>query len=181
MARRGLVLAAATLLLLRPAPCCGDNTRDSLKPLLRCTACERVVSETVPFATRLLQEDRKWTKSLGKELMDHMSSRSCGNQEVFAANSGLLLEGCIDFMTNYFSRTRKAFRKRFDPRFAEFGEDIEPKVRRVGARRTRRRRRRTTRRAGWQSNPVPAHSLRSKAPCPLHAGHLPRDRGVRRR
>jgi len=92
----------------------------------QCTACERVVGHVAPFVNRFVLKERLWSKTLAREIMDRMSKHSCSDTELFAKNSGALLDGCIDFMSEHYKTCRDGFRRRLHPRYDEYGEDIVP-------------------------------------------------------
>ena len=90
----------------------------------QCTACERVIGKAAPFVNRLVLKERIWSKELAREIMDHVSSHSCSDDELFGSNSGELLQGCLSFMTDSFPRIREGLRRHLHPRYEEFGEDV---------------------------------------------------------
>ncbi|KAA0162221.1 hypothetical protein FNF28_04776 [Cafeteria roenbergensis] len=115
----GLAVAALSL-----GPAAGQNMRESILPMMRCTACERVIGKAAPFVNRLVLKERIWSKELAREIMDHVSSHSCSDDELFGSNSGELLQGCLSFMTDSFPRIREGLRRHLHPRYEEFGEDV---------------------------------------------------------
>lgn len=72
----------------------------------------------------MVLNERIWSKALARELMDYVSKHSCSDQELFASNSGELLQGCLAFMTQHYTRVREGFRRHLHPRYEEFGEDV---------------------------------------------------------
>lgn len=110
-------------------PCCGmviAQCEAGMFDRSQCTACERIVGVASTYVNKFVQKETKWSKSLARDIMDHMSKHSCSDEEQFAKNSGALLDGCIDFMAGYYEKTRAGFRKRLHPRYEEYGEDIVP-------------------------------------------------------
>lgn len=109
------------------AGCVTPSLLSSARDAWQCTACERILKNVAPTIALYNQQERQWTKELGSEIMDKMSKESCSNEEMFAKNSQMLLEGCIFFMKDFYDVVRGGIRRRLSPKYEEYGEDIDPR------------------------------------------------------
>lgn len=112
--------------LLVLAALAAADMREQIRPMMICTACERVIGQAAPFVNQMVMKEVRWSKKRARTIMDFVSKHSCSNEKLFAKNSGALLEGCVDFISGYFTKVRAGIRKRLHPKYEEFGEDIVP-------------------------------------------------------
>lgn len=93
----------------------------------QCTACERVVGHASAEVNKLVFEEKLWSKEIARSLMDKTTKGACANEELFAKNAGALLDGCMEFVAQYYDKVRNEYRKHLHPRYDEFMTDVVPR------------------------------------------------------